>query len=164
MSPYSRLYGHFFLLFSSLYLWMYLFCSLRMSGINYLSKLATASFSVVTLHIKDLGVMIVLPNDFTLPDIYHFLKIFLTSIFSHPRPIIFPWHHQYRDFHPSCSYVHLLDLPIVTCFTHWVSPLVCECYYYWCLVAYDCSNFSGWSTSPKSTTRPLPSCSVLCLC
>ena len=35
-----------------------LFSSLHMSGINYLSKQANASFSGIALHIKDIGVMI----------------------------------------------------------------------------------------------------------
>ena len=49
-----------------------LFSSLHMSEINYLPKLANASFSSIPLHIKNIGVMILLPNDFVLPAMYHF--------------------------------------------------------------------------------------------
>jgi len=55
-----------------------LFSSLHMSEINYLPKPANASFSSIPLHIKNIGVMILLPNDFVLPAMYHFffLKMF----------------------------------------------------------------------------------------
>ena len=43
-----------------------------MSEINYLSKSANVSFSGVALLIKDISVIILLPNDFALPDMYHF--------------------------------------------------------------------------------------------
>ena len=51
-----------------------LFSSLPMRGANYLQKPANASFSSIALHIKNIVVMILLPDIFTLPNMYHFFK------------------------------------------------------------------------------------------
>ena len=55
-----------------------LFFSLLMSGINSFKTKKNASFSGIALHIKDINVIILLPIDFALPDMCHFLKVFLT--------------------------------------------------------------------------------------
>jgi len=49
-----------------------------MGEINYLPKTVNTFFSGIALLIKDIDVMILLPDDFALPDMCHSLKMFLT--------------------------------------------------------------------------------------
>jgi len=106
-----------------------LFSSLPMSGTNYLSEPKNASFSDIILHIKNISVMILLPNVFALPDMYHLLKMFLTInlltfkayISSTPSvqrlsPIMFLPTHLLQLLLSHRHLYHSLSL-----------PLVCEC-------------------------------------